>query len=203
MSGPSLVSNSWRLEPGAPVELNGIVIGEVTDIRAQFDAKTYQFSAPVTIRVDPARLGVKILNNIAPNSPAFIAAHQKVMDTLVAHGLRAQLQTGSLVTGAKYVAFQFFSNAAPVTLDWSQTPVVLPTIQRQLESLTTSLASLRKSIQQIPFKNIGNNLSSTISDVRQAAQDLDAVLLQLHQYPSGFLFGQPPPPAKGIKTPSK
>ena len=44
------------LTPGAPVEFRGIQIGEVTDIRAQFDAKTFQFSAagdyPVWTRRD-------------------------------------------------------------------------------------------------------------------------------------------------------
>ena len=47
------------LSPGAPVELRGIQIGEVSDVRAQFDAKTAQFSVPVTIHLDPQRLGVK------------------------------------------------------------------------------------------------------------------------------------------------
>lgn len=72
-----------------------------------------------------------------------------------------------------------------------------------MESLTASLSELGKGIRQIPFKDIGNNLNGTLGDVQQAAQDLDAVLLQLHQYPSGFLFGQPPPPAKSVQTPLK
>ena len=47
------------LSPGAPVEMRGIQIGEVADVRAQFDAKTAKFSVPVTIHLDPQRLGVK------------------------------------------------------------------------------------------------------------------------------------------------
>ena len=45
------------LVPGAPVEFRGIPIGEVADIRAQIDLKTFEFSVPVTIRLDPQRLG--------------------------------------------------------------------------------------------------------------------------------------------------
>ena len=51
------------LAPGAPVEFRGIPIGEVAEIRAQFDAKTFEFSVPVTIRLDPTRCsGVKIVD---------------------------------------------------------------------------------------------------------------------------------------------
>jgi len=51
------------LSPGAPVEFRGIPIGEVIDVRAQIDLKTFEFSVPVTIHLDPTRLGVKILDS--------------------------------------------------------------------------------------------------------------------------------------------
>jgi paraquat-inducible protein B len=35
------------LTPGAPVEFRGIKVGEVSDIRAQIDARTFRFSVPV------------------------------------------------------------------------------------------------------------------------------------------------------------
>ena len=50
------------LAPGAPVEFRGIPVGEVTEVSAQIDAKTFEFSAPVTIRLDAQRLGVKIVD---------------------------------------------------------------------------------------------------------------------------------------------
>ena len=56
------------LAPGAPVEFRGITIGAVSDISAQIDLKTFEFSAPVTIALDPRRLGVKILD-IGPGAP--------------------------------------------------------------------------------------------------------------------------------------
>ena len=49
------------LAPGAPVEFRGIPIGQVTDVRAQIDLKTFEFLVPVTIQLDPTRLGVKIV----------------------------------------------------------------------------------------------------------------------------------------------
>jgi hypothetical protein len=50
------------LAPGAPVELRGIKVGEVVDIRAQVDVKTLKFTVPVIIELDAQRLGVKVLD---------------------------------------------------------------------------------------------------------------------------------------------
>jgi ABC-type transporter Mla subunit MlaD len=42
------------------------------------------------------------------------------------------------------------------------------------------------------------SLNETIASVQRASVELEQVLHELKQYPSGFLFGSPPPPAKGI-----
>ena len=189
------------LSVGAPVEFEGIPIGEVTEVQAQFDAKTYEFSVPVTIRVDPARFGVKTLD--LSQGEAAVADRMKLIDTLVARGLRAQLQSGSLITGSKLVSLDFFPDAPPARLDWSQNPVQLPTLPGQFESLESSLVNASKHIEQIPFKDVGDNVNRTLVDVQQTVRSLNAVLLELKQYPAGFFLGQPPLPAKSVQTPSK
>jgi paraquat-inducible protein B len=83
------------LAPGAPVQFRGITIGEVVEVRAQFDAETSDFRVVVTIRVDPTSLGVEVL--VATGEDA-VGAHRKSMDGLVSRGVRAQLRTGSLLT---------------------------------------------------------------------------------------------------------
>src|SRR5712692_4024144 len=117
------------LVPGAPVEFRGIQIGEVSDISAQIDLKTFEFTAPVTIRVDPRRLGVKIFD-LGPGVN-LETMRRKLIDALVSHGVRAQLKTGNLLTGATYVSLDFFPSAPKTTVDWSQTPVQLPTTPGQ------------------------------------------------------------------------
>ena len=153
---------------GAPVEMRGIQIGEVTDIRAEFDAKTLDFSVPVTVRVDPARFGVKMAEKLT--GAEAIARHKKVMDALVSRGLRAQLRTGSMISGSLYVAVDFFPDAPPVTLDWSHTPVQVPTQPGQIEALEASLAKIIKKLDEIPVKGITD-------DVQKAIGDLDKTLV--------------------------
>jgi paraquat-inducible protein B len=150
------------LTVGAPVEFKGIPIGEVAEIHAQFDAKTYEFSVPVTIRVDPLSLGVKLVD---VGSVDFFAAHRKMIDTLVSRGVRAQLRSGSLLTGALYVALDVIPNAPPTSVDWSQNPVQFPTVPGEVEAIEMTVADIVKKLDQVPFKGIGDDLRKTIAEL--------------------------------------
>jgi paraquat-inducible protein B len=151
------------LLPGAPVEFRGIKIGQVTDVRAQIDARTLQFSAPVTIQLDPQRLGVRFLDMKAGTDLASI--RNKVIDSLVADGVRAQLRTGNLLTGATFVAFDFFPGASPAVVDWSQNPVQLPTTPGELQTLEASVSNIIKKVEKLPLKQIGEELRKDLADL--------------------------------------
>jgi len=151
------------LAVGAPVEFRGIQVGEVAEVSAQVDAKTFEFSAPVTIHLDAQRLGVRI-RDLAPGIDLDTVRRQ-LMDSLVAHGVRAQLKTGSLLTGSLFVEFDFFPEAPPATVDWSQKPVQLPTIPGQLEGIEANVASIIKKVDQMPLKAIGDDLQKSIAEL--------------------------------------
>jgi paraquat-inducible protein B len=151
------------LAPGAPVEFRGIPIGEVVEVRPQFDAATTDFRVVVLLRVDPTSLGVEMVDGGSTDDTS--AAHRKTIDSLIAHGVRAQLRTGSLLTGALYVAFDFFPDAPPVTLDWSQTPVVLPIMPGELQAIEANLVNIIKKLDQVPFKGIGDDLQKAIGEL--------------------------------------
>jgi paraquat-inducible protein B len=151
------------LSPGAPVELRGIKIGEVADIRAQVDVKTSSFSVPVTIHLDPQRLGIRVFD--LKSGTDLAAARRKLVDSLVAHGVRAQLRTGNLLTGSAFVALDFFPDARPVKIDWSQHPVRLPTVPGQLEATEARINNIVNKFNQLPIKQIADNLNKTLGDL--------------------------------------
>jgi paraquat-inducible protein B len=166
------------LTVGAPVELGGITIGEVTQISPQFDAKTTEFTVPVTISVDPERYGVKFLN--APTGQDAVAAHKKVMDILVSRGLRAHLKTGSLISGSLFVAIDFYPNAPPASLDWSQNPVQLPTKSGNIEALEDNVTSLLKNLDQTVTNadKLLGNANQLIEPNSELDTELNSLLLQ-------------------------
>jgi paraquat-inducible protein B len=145
---------------GAPVEFRGIQIGEVTDVRAEIDEKTVDFSIAVTISVDPQRLGVKIVSTDNGKPEVY---RRRFVDALVSRGLRAQLRTGNLLTGALYVAIDFFPDAPPFKVDWSQNPVRLAIVPGKLEGVEESVASIIKKLDQVPYQEIGDDLRKAIA----------------------------------------
>jgi paraquat-inducible protein B len=173
------------LLPGAPVDFRGIKVGQVTEIRSQIDARTLSFSAPVTIQLDPLRLGVNVLELGGVGDLATI--RKRLIDNLVAHRVRAQLLTGNLLTGAAFVAFDFFPGAKPVTVDWSQTPVQLPTTPGELQAVEEDVTSILRKVNQMPLKAIGDDLrkdlvsvDSTLGSARGAFTTANGVLLSAH-----------------------
>jgi paraquat-inducible protein B len=151
------------LVPGAPVEFRGVPIGEVAEVRAQIDLKTFEFSVPVTIHMDAQRLGVKVLG--LKSQAEYAAMRRKLFDSLVARGARAQLRTGNLLTGSVFVAIDFFPGAPPATVDWSQTPVQLPTIPGQLQVMETKVTGIINKLDKMPLEQIGDNLRKAIADL--------------------------------------
>jgi phospholipid/cholesterol/gamma-HCH transport system substrate-binding protein len=82
------------------------------------------------------------------------------------------------------------------------------TIQKvKLERLTHDLDSLVGQLQDV-VSRVGpgvasidfNALNQTLASTRQTIRDMDDVLAELKQYPSGFLFGKPPAPVQGVET---
>jgi len=160
------------LSVGAPVTLSGITIGEVTEIHAQFDPETHEFVAPVTIQLDPARYGVDFLGD----QETALAERQRTVESFISRGLRAQLKTGSLISGARYVALEFFKNAIPVKLDWSKQPLELPTQPGSLESIETGVADFVQKLNKVPLDQIGTNLNQTIVGVQGTLTNTDLLL---------------------------
>jgi paraquat-inducible protein B len=90
---------------------------------------------------------------------------RKLIDSLVSHGVRAQLRTGNLLTGAVFVALDVFPGSAPATVDWSQSPVRLPTVPGQLEATEASVENIIEKLNKLPLQQIGYNLEKSLGDL--------------------------------------
>jgi paraquat-inducible protein B len=98
---------------------------------------------------------------------------REVAQWLVDRGLRAQLRTGSLLTGQLYVALDFFPTAPKASMNWDVDPPELPTVPGQLQSLQQSVSSLVAKLNKIPFEGIGNDLRATLQQANRLVTTLD------------------------------
>jgi phospholipid/cholesterol/gamma-HCH transport system substrate-binding protein len=64
-----------------------------------------------------------------------------------------------------------------------------------VEQLNDTIGKLKPGLTSVDF----NSLNQTLAAARQAIQNMDEVLNELKQYPSGFIFGQPPPRLKEVQ----
>ena len=168
------------LTPGAPVEFKGIRIGRVEDVQPLFDATKPDLNILVTVSVDAQRLGVKVRGSAA-KATKNAAIYRPIIDAMVSRGLRAQLRTGSLVTGALYVAFDYFPDVPPYKVDWTQKPPRIATVPGKLEGLDASIESIVKKLDQVQYQEIGNDLRKTLSGVDRTLAGVDQTLAGVDQ----------------------
>ncbi len=152
------------LSPGAPVELEGIQIGRVVDIKLQVDIEKIAFRIPVLIETEPER--VFEFSTIPTDID-----NRKFMDSLVAQGLRARLKTGNLLTGKLFIELEFLPNTPTRKIIWDDKYPELPTVQRSMEEIITTVTKTLNNISKLPLEEIGN-------DLRAAIQSLNITLKQ-------------------------
>jgi paraquat-inducible protein B len=159
------------LTVGAPVELNGVEIGEVKNIMSGFDPKTQEFRFPVDVAIYPGRLRAMSREGIADPTPAEQKAR---IDKYVDDGLRAQLKSGSLLTGQMYIGLAIFPKAAPAKIDWTKRPPEFPTHPGMMVELQATLMNISKKLESMPIEQISG-------DLRQALQSLNRTLVGAEQ----------------------
>jgi phospholipid/cholesterol/gamma-HCH transport system substrate-binding protein len=71
------------------------------------------------------------------------------------------------------------------------------------DDLVVQLKESNRKLQTVMDKLGNAPLGETVGNLNADLQTLNAVLLELKRYPSGFIFGEPPPRAKSVEPPSK
>lgn len=150
------------LNVGAPVEFKGIKVGSVKDIRLEFNNRDTSFRIPVLIEIEPER--------IIEREGDEVASSHETLKNLVQRGLRAQLQTGSLLTGQLFVELDMHPDT-PVRLVNAGGPYPeLPTIPGSMEQMTTSFKNILAKLEKLDMDRIGAELLDTLQGANRLAK---------------------------------
>ncbi len=154
------------LSVGAPVELYGIKIGEVIDLKLDFDLDNKKFMVPVIVAIEPERI------SSAKKEEALKAAKTDsgtlIKDLVEQQGLRAQLQSGNLLTGQLMVNMTFVKDAPKAAVTNYAGYRVVPTIPGSLEKLQEGLHKIISNLEKVQFDQIGSELQQVLKETKTA-----------------------------------
>ena len=139
---------------GAPVEFKGIKVGSVIDVRLEYDERSSAFRIPVVIEVEPER--------IVERGERMKRAPREAFQALVKRGLRARLQTGNLLTGQLFVDLDIHPKTPIKLANAGRTEPELPTIQGNIEQMTTQLKGILDKLDRVDIVAIGAELQGTL-----------------------------------------
>jgi len=159
---------------GAPIEFRGIQIGEVRDIHLVFDTAKKIISIPVAVTIDYDRISLKESEAELNNEGQVM--HRDLTDFFVQSGLRAQLQTGNLLTGQLYIALDFFPDSSPFVVNWDENIPEFPSItgtfgelKNHVGSILVKVDSMMTQVNELSYK-LNHKLEPELSGTLKQAE---------------------------------
>lgn len=159
------------LEAGAPVELNGIKIGEVKAVNLEFDVDRAAFRVPVVLEIEPERVTIK--------SSDRQRTQYEMLQMLIQHGLRARLQSGSMLTGKLYVEMGMFPRSPIHLMGDSGAYPELPTIPSDMASISESVKHILAKLDKVQIGAIGDDLDASLKQMHHTLAQFSAILAKI------------------------
>ncbi|MFM2198084.1 MAG: interrane transport protein PqiB [Verrucomicrobiota bacterium] len=156
------------LTKAAPVEYRGIEIGRVTNISFEYAPERDNQKIPVLVEVDPSLL--RALGTVSTQEDDIL-----MLGNAVKNGLRATLKTGSLLTGALYVDFDYYPMEKVADLGYKGEFPVLPTLPSGFSQFEVKIASILDKIDSLPLDKTVTEITTTVTEARDAIKEIEKV----------------------------
>ncbi len=149
------------LNEGAPLKYRGVTIGSVKRVMVRYNQATNDYAMPVILEVQE-----KLIRERLGEASTDVFSERN-LEHRVRNGLRASLQTESLVTGVLYVDLRHNSDAPPPV--FHQLKQVYP----ELPSEPTQIQELFNNLAKLDLKRIEQNLNSLLSKLETTVEKLN------------------------------
>jgi paraquat-inducible protein B len=164
------------LNVGAPVKFKGVEIGSVISILMRFDQNPEDIHIPVFIAIDARKMASA---GVAPNF------EDEAMKAAIARGLRARLESQSLLTGLLFVQLDFHPSTPAHFVGSGDKVQEIPTLPTAIEEAQSALKSAIARLDKVDITGLideakgaaasANELLSS-DQTRDAVASLDAAL---------------------------
>lgn len=168
------------LNVGAPLDFRGIVIGEVKAIKLEYDQAKNSYRVPVEVNLYPQRLRSSLRQQPEKKGISENDSDQLLLNLQKA-GLRAQLKTGNLLTGALFIALDVGTPNANVrkTPINAANPLLIATIPGGLDQLQASVTSIANKIDKLPLNEVVGDVRTALASLNTSLQSADKLIKQL------------------------
>ncbi len=143
------------LSPGSPVNMFGLQVGNVTDVKLQLDRRTGEARVRVAMEIQPER----VFTDDEVNQGSMV----QITQALVNNGLRAETDSGNLLTGSTVISFGFVPNAKPEKIVMEGDAIVLPSKSGGFNGIIDSVSTVAAKIATMPLAQIGDNLNDLLA----------------------------------------
>src|SRR5262245_32379909 len=171
------------LSVGAPVTLFGLPGGEVTAVGLDVDPVKLTMRGRVEMVAYPERILARVHADQRGTDEALARSQRERRAFFQAmverRGMRAQLRSGSLLTGQLYVAFDFFPEVPKATVDMNQDVPVLPTVPSTIPDLEAKLTSILAKLDKLPYDQIGADVTKVLANLDVTLQAATKVVNRL------------------------
>ncbi len=173
------------LSVGAPVTLFGLTVGNVAEVGLVYDQEKLVVRPRVLITFSPERLSERLTKEGGTSSSAdYAAMSPAIRARMLRHlvedlGLRAQLETGSLITGELYVGFEYVHNEPKPKIDWSRDPLELPVVSGGLATIEAKLNSILTKVDKIPLGDMASGIKDMVATLNQTLKQADTLFTRV------------------------
>lgn len=152
------------LDIGADVTYRGVKVGTVKEIRLSYDDQLQDVVMPVILQIQK------------PGSADEVSGEQlgELVELLVERGLRAQLQTPSLLTGKAIVALDMFPAQAGFVHAGNGIPLpVIPSVPSRIDQAADVLRELVASLRELPLREMTESATRTLQGLEKLSNSKD------------------------------
>ncbi|MEE9530389.1 MAG: MlaD family protein [Syntrophobacteria bacterium] len=146
------------LTVGAPVTLEGVPVGTVTDLKVVFNRETLKFFTPVYIDVLPDR--IKDVGEYLGTIDLEEAGPAVIIKALIERGLRGQLDMQSLLTGKLQVALSVHPGSQ---VHYARIDTRVP----EIPTLPTTMQQLAKALEKIDLEGMATDIRDAVAAVKK------------------------------------
>jgi len=161
------------LSVGAPVQFLGMPIGEVVGVGLEFNRETQDLRPRVEIQTFTYQVADQMATKESQAIQKSLTPETRrdlMQKMVVEKGLRAQLRTGSLLSGQLYVAFDYFPDAPKARIDWAKDPPEFPVVPGRMTEIEEKIRSIVAKLDNVPVEEIGSGVKKAVGSLDNALQ---------------------------------